>query len=214
MRDETSSLVKQDETPENSARHRPGPRFFPPGGSVAGKCRTRYPRLGDALPATDLRPEQLVRPHGIAAFLTVHDGERGEGRAARTAPAEELAATLRASVRQLFLELLEPATRRAAAETEGHPVPEDLPTLLPQPVRSLRHALTLAAWPPRSRGVAARRRRRELPARPRRRDGALLLGSRSGLLGRRRHVSPGGNYAGLWNARMPLLLRFFARACA
>jgi S-formylglutathione hydrolase FrmB len=34
--------------------------------------------------------------------------------------------------------------RRAAAETECDPVAEDLPTLLPQPIRRFRHVLTLA----------------------------------------------------------------------
>ena len=55
------------------------------------------------------------------------------------------AATLRAGGRHLGLELLEPAARRAATEAECDPVPEDLPTLLPQPVRRFRHVPTLAA---------------------------------------------------------------------
>jgi Putative esterase len=52
---------------------------------------------------------------------------------------------LRAGGRQLGLEFLEPPARRAATETECDPVPEDLPTLLPQPIRRLVHALTIAA---------------------------------------------------------------------
>ena len=60
------------------------------------------------------------------------------------AAAEQLAAALRAGVGHLRLELLEPPARRAATETECDPVAEDLPTLLPQPVRRFRHVLTLA----------------------------------------------------------------------
>jgi pimeloyl-ACP methyl ester carboxylesterase len=52
---------------------------------------------------------------------------------------------LRAGVGNLCLELLEPAARSAAAETECDPVAEDLPTLFPKPIRRLAHALTIAA---------------------------------------------------------------------
>jgi pimeloyl-ACP methyl ester carboxylesterase len=51
---------------------------------------------------------------------------------------------LRAGGGHLRLELLEPAASRAATETECDPVSEDLPTLLPQPIRRFRHILTLA----------------------------------------------------------------------
>ncbi len=34
--------------------------------------------------------------------------------------------------------------RRAATKTERNPIAEDLPTLLPQPIRRFRHVLTLA----------------------------------------------------------------------
>ena len=47
----------------------------------------------------DLRAEELVRPHRLAALLAVDDRERGERRAARRAAAQQLAAALRAGVR-------------------------------------------------------------------------------------------------------------------
>jgi hypothetical protein len=56
----------------------------------------------------------------------------------------DLTAALRAGSRHLGLELFEPAARCAATEAECDPVSEDLPTLLPQPVRRSRHVLTLA----------------------------------------------------------------------
>jgi hypothetical protein len=52
---------------------------------------------------------------------------------------------MRAGFGQLRFELLEPPARRAAADAERNPVAEDLPTLLPQPVRRFRHIPTLAA---------------------------------------------------------------------
>lgn len=52
---------------------------------------------------------------------------------------------MRAGLGQLRLELLEPAARGAATETECDPVSEDLPTLLPQPIRRLSHIVTIAA---------------------------------------------------------------------
>jgi hypothetical protein len=48
-----------------------------------------------------------------------------------------------AALRELGLERLEPALRRAALETDGRPVPERLAPLLPQPVRGLAHGATL-----------------------------------------------------------------------
>src|SRR6478609_1365000 len=92
----------------------------------------------------DLRPEQLVDTHRRAALLAFDDGKRGERRAAPFAAAEQLPTALCAGVGHVLLELLEPAVRCAATETECDPVPEDLPTLLPQPVRRFRHVLTLA----------------------------------------------------------------------
>jgi pimeloyl-ACP methyl ester carboxylesterase len=94
---------------------------------------------------TDPRAEELVGPHRLTAHLAVDDGKRGEGRTAGLAAPQELAAALRAGVGQLCLELLEPAARSAATEAECDPVSEDLPTLLPQPIRRLAHALTIAA---------------------------------------------------------------------
>src|SRR6185503_14837138 len=79
-----------------------------------------------------------------AALLAIDHGDRGERRAAPLAAAEQLPTALRAGVGHVRLELLEPAARRAATETECDPVSEDLPTLLPQPVRRFRHVLTLA----------------------------------------------------------------------
>jgi len=52
---------------------------------------------------------------------------------------------LRAHVRKLALELLEPATGGAAAHAHGDPVAEHLATLLPQPVRCLAHGVTVAS---------------------------------------------------------------------
>src|SRR5215471_9339856 len=92
----------------------------------------------------DPRAEELVRPHRFPARLAVHDRKRGERFAACGATSTHLAAALRAGGRHLGLELLEPAPHSAAAETECDPVPEDFPTLLPQPFRRLRHVLTLA----------------------------------------------------------------------
>src|SRR5215471_5520676 len=69
----------------------------------------------------DPRAEELVRPHGLAARLAVHDRERGEWCVARRAPSAHLAAALWAGGRHLGLELLEPAARRAATETECDP---------------------------------------------------------------------------------------------
>ena len=93
--------------------------------------------------ATDLRAEELVRPDGRRIPRSRRPRAR-KGRAARAAAAQQLAAALRAGLGQLRLELLEPAARSAAAETECNPVSEDLPTLLPQPIRRFRHLLTLA----------------------------------------------------------------------
>src|SRR5690242_13126423 len=93
---------------------------------------------------SDLRAEELVRPHRLPAGLAIDDGDGRERSSAGTAPAEKLATALRAGVRQLGLELLEPPARRAATETECDPIAEDLSTLLPQPVRRFRHVLTLA----------------------------------------------------------------------
>src|SRR5215831_6655550 len=59
----------------------------------------------------DPRPEELVRPYGLAARLAVDDRERGERRAARGAASAQLAAALRAGVRHLSLEVLEPPSR-------------------------------------------------------------------------------------------------------
>lgn len=94
--------------------------------------------------STDPRAEELVRPHGLPALLAVDDREGRERRPARGAAAKQLTAALRAGVRDVGLEVLEPPSRCAATETERDPVPEDLPTLLPQPVRRPRHVLTLA----------------------------------------------------------------------
>ena len=92
----------------------------------------------------DLRAEELVRSHALAALLAVDDRDRRERRAARLAAAEQLASALRAGFRKLCFELLEPPARRAATRAERNPIAEDLPTLLPQPVRRFRHVLTLA----------------------------------------------------------------------
>jgi Putative esterase len=93
---------------------------------------------------TDLRAEELVRSDRGTAFLAVDDGDRRERRSAPLAATQQLSAALRAGFRKLRFELLEPPARRAATETESNPVPEDLTTLLPQPVRRFRHVLTLA----------------------------------------------------------------------
>src|SRR5207237_2311151 len=92
----------------------------------------------------DLPAEELVRPDGLAALLAVDDRKRRERRAAGLAAPHDLAAALRAGFRHVRFELLEPPARSAATETERDPVTEDLPTLLPQPVRRFRHVLTLA----------------------------------------------------------------------
>src|SRR5690349_9899137 len=107
--------------------------------SVA-RCRRRSV---SSLP-TDRRAEQRRWPNRLSALFAVHDGQRREGRAAGVTAAKQLAAALRTGVRQLCLELLEPPARSTAAETECDPIAEDLPTLLPQPVRRFRHVLTLA----------------------------------------------------------------------
>src|SRR5204862_2330929 len=90
---------------------------------------------------------------GRAALLAVDAGDRREGRAAGLAAAEHLAAALLAPLRDLRLELLEPAPGGAAAGADGHPVAEHLATLLAQPVRGLAHPATVAspAWPRRRR---------------------------------------------------------------
>src|SRR5215471_20861868 len=93
----------------------------------------------------DPRAEELVRPHWLAARLAVDDRQRRKRRVARGATSAKLAATLRAGGRHVGLELLEPAARRATTETECDPVTEDLPTLLPQPIRRFGHVLTIAA---------------------------------------------------------------------
>src|SRR5262249_38892039 len=88
--------------------------------------------------------EHLVGPNRRPALLAVDDGDRGERRAARRATPHELSATLRAGVGHLRLVLLEPPARRAATQTERNPIAEDFPTLSPQPIRRLRHVLTIA----------------------------------------------------------------------
>src|SRR5215467_14195789 len=92
----------------------------------------------------DPRAEELVRPHRLAAVLAVDDGERREGSAARGAPAQQLPPALRAGLGHIRLEFLEPPPRRPTAEAKCDPVSEDLPTLFPQPIRRLRHVLTIA----------------------------------------------------------------------
>ena len=99
----------------------------------------RDPLQPDPLAAADLRSEQLgitqLRPAGLA----VDREDRAERRVARGTAAQHRAAALRALLRNVGLEVVEPATSRAAAETEGHPVAEHLAALLAQPVRRLSH---------------------------------------------------------------------------
>jgi hypothetical protein len=92
----------------------------------------------------DPRSEELVRPRRLAALLAVDNGNRGKRCATRATPPQQLAAALGAGLGHLGLELLEPPARRATTETECNPVAKDFPTLLPQPIRRFRHALTLA----------------------------------------------------------------------
>ena len=72
---------------------------------------------------------------------------RRSARCSRAA-AQKRPAALRARVRQLGLELLEPPARRAAPDADGDPVAEHLPALLAQPVGGLAHGRTVAsaAW--------------------------------------------------------------------
>src|SRR6266516_6613004 len=86
---------------------------------------------------TDLRSEELRVTELFAARLAV-DGEcRAERSRARRAAAEHLAAALRALVRHLGLELVEPPPRGAATETERNPGAQHLSALLAQPVGGL-----------------------------------------------------------------------------
>src|SRR5471030_2728908 len=62
----------------------------------------------------DPRAEELVWPDGLAAVLAVDDSERGEARAAVLAAPNDRPAALRARLRYIGLELLEPAACRAA----------------------------------------------------------------------------------------------------
>ena len=115
------------------------PNFSFTNHSASATFRTN--QSGTAGPSS---PKSSFGRTGLPAFLTVDDREDEERRTARGAAAQQPAAALRAGVRDIALEVLEPPSRRTAAETERDPVTDDLPTLLPQPVRRLRHILTLA----------------------------------------------------------------------
>ena len=113
-----------------------------PGRNTLG--RRERPLL--ALPS-DRRAEQLRRTDGLAALFAVDDRDRRERRAARRAAPAHLAAALRARLRHLGLELLEPAAGGAAADAEGDPVAEHLAPFLAQPVGGLAHAADCSLAP-------------------------------------------------------------------
>ncbi len=110
-----------------------------------GVARASSPDSGSALlGATDPHAELLRRAELGAAGLAL-DGKRGaEARVAGRATGADLAVTLRARGRQLVLELVEVALRKATGQAEGHPVAEGLAALLTQPVGSLAHAPTVS----------------------------------------------------------------------
>src|SRR5206468_2832218 len=91
----------------------------------------------------DLRAEELVRAQRLVALLALDGGDRRERGTAGLAAPQQLAAALRALLRHLGLELLEPAPRRAAPKAHRDPVAEHLPALLAQPVGRLAHAVSL-----------------------------------------------------------------------
>jgi hypothetical protein len=91
------------------------------------------------LGAPDRAAEELGAPEGRSAALAL-DGEGGaEGGAAAGAAAEHLAAALRTRAGHVRLELLEPPAGGTAADTDGGPVAEHVPALLPQPVGGFAH---------------------------------------------------------------------------
>src|SRR5207247_3373171 len=96
------------------------------------------------LASADLHSEQLRIPEPFAARLALHGERRAERGGAGRAAAEHFPPALRTLVRHLGFELVEPAQRGAAAETERDPVAEHLATLLAQPVGRLAHEPTLA----------------------------------------------------------------------
>src|SRR5690348_15895821 len=87
--------------------------------------------------ALDLGAEELVRANGLPALLAVDDGDAREGRLTARAAAEQNTAALRALVRHLRLELLEPAAPGAARQADRDPVPEHLAAFFAQPVGRL-----------------------------------------------------------------------------
>ena len=105
------------------------------------RCRRRQRRQ---LAPADLRPEELRVAKRRAARLAVDREHRAEGRRAGRAAAQHRAVALGTCLRDLRLELLEPALGVAAGETEGDPVTEHLAALFTEPVRCLAHDMTLA----------------------------------------------------------------------
>src|SRR5581483_9267224 len=99
-----------------------------------------------------------------AARLAVDREHGAEGHVARGTAVQRGAAAGRAAIRQLVLEVLEPALRGAAVETDGRPVAEHLPALLAQPVRRLAHQRFWSASSAIASARANRRSRRRSPS--------------------------------------------------
>src|SRR4051795_10611976 len=149
MRSPASTSACRPTMPRRSTRRWATSRSRSSGRSSSGVGSTTTPTAETSTFAPDLAPEQLVVPDGLPAFLAVDDRDRRERRAtARTAP-EQDAAALRALLRQLRLELLEPALRGAARQAEGDPVAQHLPALLAKPIGGLAHTSTVVRLPMR-----------------------------------------------------------------
>src|SRR5882724_5929946 len=98
---DTSSLDGRRRTPARRSRRPPPPRAAAPLALLA-----------------DLHPEQLRVAEWRVALLARRRERGGEGRVAGGTPAPHLAGALGAAIRQLGLDLLEPALREAAGEAE------------------------------------------------------------------------------------------------
>src|SRR3954471_22925080 len=147
MRSPASTSACRPTMPRRSTRRSATRRSRSSGRSSSDAGSTTTPIAETSTFAPDLAPEQLVVADGLPAFLAVDDRDRRERRATARAAPEQDAAALRALVRHLRLELLEPALRGAARQAEGDPVAQHLPALLAKPIGGLAHAPTVVRLP-------------------------------------------------------------------
>ena len=141
---------------------------------LGGAWRNRT-ALAKSRLAPDRRTELLVRPQ-LPRRTASHSTAKTELKGALQAGQRWSIAPPHAGQRsrELGLEVLEPALRRAAVEADGGPVAEHLAALLTQPVRGLAHGPTVARYWPRLFGsTPAKVRKSTMRKSPRARAGSV-----------------------------------------